>query len=113
MSVEIVEFVDRKGRSPFGEWFDRLPAAAAAKVVVALDRISRGLLGDVKSVGNGVSERRIDFGPGYRIYFASVRTLMSKSLRSDGRNVRLDVEKERNYGIDQKLQGNGSRTRAA
>lgn len=73
MIVEIVEYLDEKDRSPFGGWFDRLPAAAAAKVVVALDRISRGLLGDVKSVGGGVSERRIDFGPGYRIYFASIK----------------------------------------
>jgi putative addiction module killer protein len=73
MTVEIVEYLDGNDHSPFGVWFDRLPAAAAAKVVVALDRISRGLLGDVKSVGGGVSEQRIDYGPGYRIYFASIR----------------------------------------
>jgi putative addiction module killer protein len=73
MTVEIVEYLDGNGRSPFGVWFDRLPAAAAAKVAVAIDRIGRGLLGDVKSVGSGVSERRIDFGPGYRIYFASIK----------------------------------------
>lgn len=73
MTVEILEYLDQNGRSPFGAWFDRLPAAAAAKVVVAIDRIGRGLLGDVKSVGSGVSERRIDFGPGYRIYFASIK----------------------------------------
>ncbi len=73
MTVEIVEYIDRNGRSPFGVWFDRLPAAAAAKVAVAMDRIRRGLLGDVKPVGSGVSERRIDFGPGYRIYFSSIK----------------------------------------
>jgi len=74
MTVEIVEDLDGNNRSPFGAWFDRLPSAAAAKVVVAIDRISRGLPGDVKSVGGGVAERRIDFGPGYRIYFASIKT---------------------------------------
>jgi putative addiction module killer protein len=42
-------------------------------VAVAIDRIGRGLLGDVKSVGNGISERRINFGPGYRIYFGSIK----------------------------------------
>jgi putative addiction module killer protein len=73
MPTEIEEYLDEKGRSPFGEWFDRLPAAAAAKVAVAIDRIGRGLLGDVKSVGSGVSERRIDFDPGYRIYFGSIK----------------------------------------
>jgi putative addiction module killer protein len=73
MTAEIEEYLDEKGRSPFGAWFDDLPAAAAAKVAVAIDRIGRGLLGDVKSIGSGVSERRIDFGPGYRIYFGSIK----------------------------------------
>ncbi len=73
MTAEIEEYLDENGRSPFGEWFDDLPAAAAAKVAVAIDRIGRGLLGDVKFVGSGVSERRIDFGPGYRIYFGSIK----------------------------------------
>lgn len=73
MTVEILEYLDGDGRSPFGQWFDRLPAAAAAKVAVAIERIGRGLLGDVKSIGGGVSERRINFGPGYRIYFATIK----------------------------------------
>ena len=73
MIAEIEEYIDGKGRSPFGEWFDDLPAASAAKVTVAIDRIGRGLLGDVKSVGSAVSERRIDFGAGYRIYFGSIK----------------------------------------
>ena len=49
MTVEIVEYLDDNGRSPFGVWFDRLPAAAAAKVAVAMDRIRRGLLGGVET----------------------------------------------------------------
>jgi len=73
MTAEIEEYLDGIGRSPFGEWFDDLPAVAAAKVAIAIDRIGRGLLGDVKSVGGGVSERRIDFGPGYRVYFGSIK----------------------------------------
>jgi putative addiction module killer protein len=73
MTVEILEYLDGDGRSPFGLWFDRLPAQAAAKVAVAIERTGRGLLGDVKSIGGGVSERRIDFGPGYRIYFVSIK----------------------------------------
>jgi putative addiction module killer protein len=73
MTAEIKEYLDEKGRSPFGEWFTDLPAVAAAKVAVAIDRIGRGLPGDVKSVGSGVSERRINIGPGYRIYFGSIK----------------------------------------
>jgi putative addiction module killer protein len=73
MIIQIEEYIDETGWSTFGEWFDGLSAAAAAKVTVAIDRIGRGLLGDVKSVGQGVSERRIDFGPGYRVYFGSIK----------------------------------------
>lgn len=71
MTIEIREYLESSGRSPFGRWFEKLNARAAAKVTRALDRITRGLMSDVKPVGGGVSERRIDFGPGYRVYFGS------------------------------------------
>jgi putative addiction module killer protein len=54
--------------SPFGVWFDHLKAEAAAKVSVALTRLESGNFSNVKGVGGGVYEYRIDFGPGYRIY---------------------------------------------
>jgi putative addiction module killer protein len=57
------------GSCPFARWFDGLDPRAAAKVVTAIERMAQGNLGDVKPVGQGVLERRIDFGPGYRIYF--------------------------------------------
>lgn len=57
------------GMCPFSDWFDALDAQAAAKVTTALVRMETGNPGDVKSVGEGVSERRITFGPGYRVYF--------------------------------------------
>jgi putative addiction module killer protein len=56
------------GRSPFGEWFEDLDATAAAKVTVALARLELGNTSNVKSLGKGVSELKVDFGPGYRIY---------------------------------------------
>jgi len=67
--VQIVEYLDLRGRSPFADWFDNLNAQAAAKVTIALTRIEQGNLSNVKGVGAGVLEYRIDFGPGYRIYF--------------------------------------------
>jgi|SRR5579875_1431647 len=66
--IEIVEYLDASGRSPYAEWFDRLNAQAAAKVATAITRMAEGNLSNVKSVGGGVLESRIDFGPGYRIY---------------------------------------------
>jgi putative addiction module killer protein len=62
------EYVDARGRSPFAEWFADLDARAAAKITVALARIAMGNLSSVKAVGTGVSEYRIDWGPGYRVY---------------------------------------------
>ncbi|MFZ1141685.1 MAG: type II toxin-antitoxin system RelE/ParE family toxin [Candidatus Sulfotelmatobacter sp.] len=63
------EFLDANGRSPYGEWFDGLNAQAAAKVAVSVTRIGQGNFSNVKGVGGGVHEYRLDFGPGYRIYF--------------------------------------------
>lgn len=67
--VEIREFVDAKGHSPYAKWFNRLNAHAAAKVVVSLIRMEKGNFSNAKSVGAGVFEYRINYGPGYRIYF--------------------------------------------
>jgi len=67
--VEVREYLDRRGHSPFAAWSDRLNREAAAKVAAALARIQQGNLSNAKGVGAGVYEYRIDFGPGYRIYF--------------------------------------------
>ena len=67
--VEVREYLDKGGRSPFAAWSDRLNREAAAKVAAALARIQQGNFSSAKGVGAGVYEYRIDFGPGYRIYF--------------------------------------------
>jgi putative addiction module killer protein len=67
--IRIEEYVDEDGISPFRRWFDDLDRQAAAFVTIAVDRLSEGNTSNVKSVGGGVSELRIDRGPGYRVYF--------------------------------------------
>ena len=67
--IEVREYIDADGRSPYARWFHRLNIQAAAKVSTALVRMERGNLSNAKSVGGGVFEYRINFGPGYRIYF--------------------------------------------
>ncbi|MGO8919296.1 MAG: type II toxin-antitoxin system RelE/ParE family toxin [Stellaceae bacterium] len=62
-------YITGDGRSPFEEWFSGLDAAAGAKVSVALVRLGQGNLSNAKGVGEGVLEYRIDWGPGYRVYF--------------------------------------------
>ena len=68
-AVRVLEYLDAQGRSPYSKWFQGLNAPAAAKVAVALYRMAEGNFSGVKGVGDGVFERRIDFGPGLRIYF--------------------------------------------
>jgi putative addiction module killer protein len=67
--LEIRYYLAPDGRSPFEGWFSSLDAAAAAKVTVAVARLEQGNLSNVKGVGECVLEYRINFGPGYRVYF--------------------------------------------
>jgi putative addiction module killer protein len=67
--VDVREYTDSAGRSPFTKWLHLLNVQAAAKVATVLERIADGNLSNVKTVGSGVLEYRVDFGPGYRIYF--------------------------------------------
>src|ERR1700688_1187774 len=67
--ARILEYHDLAGRSPFTNCFDGLDPQAATKITVALTRLAQGNVSNVKGVGNGVLEFRVDFGPGYRLYF--------------------------------------------
>ncbi len=67
--IEVLEYVAADGSSPYRKWFNSLKAQAAAKVAIAITRIGQGNLSNTKSVRAGLHECRIDFGPGYRIYF--------------------------------------------
>jgi putative addiction module killer protein len=67
--MQVLYYVETTGRSPFAEWFDGLDQQAAAKVAVSLKRMEQGNLANAKAVGDGVLEYRINFGPGYRVYF--------------------------------------------
>lgn len=67
--IEIRQYLDRQGRTPFLKWLDGLNDEAQARVTAALYRLEQGNLSSVKSIGSGVQELRINYGPGYRVYF--------------------------------------------
>ena len=69
LPITQLEYLDEKRRSPFGLWRAELDDVARERVTRALVRLSIGNTSNVKGVGEGVSELRIDFGPGYRVYF--------------------------------------------
>jgi len=69
MTIAVREYLDETGASPFAHWFERLNVSAAAKVATALYRLEQGSFSTVNGVGGGVYECKINFGPGYRVYF--------------------------------------------
>jgi putative addiction module killer protein len=66
--IRIEEYVS-EGTSPFQRWFDDLDTQAAASVTVAIERLAEGNTSNVKPIGEGAVELKINRGPGYRIYF--------------------------------------------
>jgi putative addiction module killer protein len=67
--VTLLEYLDAHGANPYRAWFDGLDAQVAARIAIAQTRLALGNFSSVKGVGSGVFEVRLDFGPGYRIYF--------------------------------------------
>jgi putative addiction module killer protein len=67
-SFEVREFT-QSGRSPFGDWFNGLEAVTAARVDKYIRRLEAGNFGVAKALRDGVFELRLDFGPGYRVYY--------------------------------------------
>jgi putative addiction module killer protein len=67
--IEIRELLDAAGGSSFARWFESLNAVAAARVTIVLARLGQANFSNVEGVGAGVYEVKIDFGPGYRVYF--------------------------------------------
>lgn len=64
----VQEYVREDGTCPFRSWFDDPDVQAAAKVATAIIRMELGNLSNVKWIGGGLGEYRIDWGPGYRLY---------------------------------------------
>ena len=69
MQVNITEYLDNNEKSAFNRWFERLDTQAALRVAKALYQMEHGNFSNVESVSKGVYEFKINFGPGYRIYF--------------------------------------------
>ena len=96
---EVVAFRARDGRVPFEEWLDDLKdKRAVARVLARLARVRLGNLGDCKPVGDGVSELRVDYGPGYRVYFGQKgRTLVVLLCGGDKRTQDRDIRLARQF----------------
>ena len=101
--IDLRHYVTVDGRDIFGGWLGRLrDPAARARVEVRLGRLERGLFGDCRAVSEGVSELRIDWGPGYRVYFcrdgdAIVILLCGGDKRSQREDIRHAIDYCKDY----------------
>ena len=82
----------------YDSWFRRLrDREAKSRILIRIKRMAAGNSGDVRPVGEGVSELRIDYGPGYRIYFVVVdRELAVLLFGGDKSTQRQDIQRARN-----------------
>lgn len=95
MKIKIEVLIDKKGDSPFKNWLTTIKdQKIRQRILTRLDRLELGNFGDCKSVGKGVFELRLDFGPGYRIYFAQKgKTIVILILGGDKSSQKKDIEK--------------------
>ena len=110
--VDIREYSDRAGRSPFREWFDKLNSEASRKVTTTLYRVGLGNLSNAKSVGGGVYECRVHFGRGYRVYFGKegdviVILLGGGTKQRQSNDIKLAIERWEDYKRRRKEQKEG------
>lgn len=101
---EILICQDSQGREPFTEWLDGLDFRAEAIVLRRIDRLEGGNFGDVAPIGEGLSELRIHFGPGYRIYFGQIGKQVHLIAAGDKKTQQSDIVAAklfwRNHGKD-------------
>ena len=110
--AELRYYQTTTGRQPFVEWLERLDdRQARARIEARLARAATGNFGDVEPVGEGVSELRIDWGPGYRVYFAQAGQVTILLLcAGDKRTQQRDIARAKAHFKDYKAraaQGRG------
>jgi putative addiction module killer protein len=95
MALEIRRYRSAAGGEPFTAWLSDLPdRQARARILARLERLEAGNFGDARFLRDGVSELRIDWGPGYRVYFGrDGRTVIVLLCGGDKRKQDADIRK--------------------
>ena len=110
-SIQVLEYQTEDGRQPFTDWLLRLrDPGAAYRIDSRLGRLRLGNFGDAKSVGKGVSELRVPYGPGCRIYFGRTGNQMVILLcGGDKRSQQSDIQRAHEYWADYLRRGRHER----
>jgi putative addiction module killer protein len=102
--IEVRHYVSRAGKDVFDDWLTQLADAhAQAKIASRINRLAAGNFGDCKHLRRGLSELRIDWGPGYRVYYAMIGRECVLLLCAGGkRKQSSDIERALEYLKDYK-----------
>lgn len=102
--IEVRHYVSRAGKDVFDDWLTRLAdVRAQAKIASRINRLAAGNFGDCKSLGKGLFELRIDWGPGYRVYYAVIgKECVLLLCGGDKRKQASDVDRALEYLRDYK-----------
>jgi putative addiction module killer protein len=97
--MELRRYLTASGRDVFGEWLAGLrDTRTKAKIIARLDRLSAGNFGDCKALRGGLFELRINWGPGYRVYYALVdRVCVLLLCGGDKRKQSSDIKRAPEY----------------
>lgn len=107
---EIRRYITSDGRVPFTEWFDDLRDTKTKTIInKTLDRVSLGNLGDYRLLGEGVGELRIDYGPGYRIYFGQIGSSIVLLLCGGDKSTQdQDISRAIEYWVEYRRRENAN-----
>src|SRR3989442_1411736 len=102
--VEVRHYVDRAGKDVFDDWLSRLAdARAQAKIASRINRLAAGDFGGRRPLPHGLSELRINWGPGYRVYYVMLgRVCVLLLCGGDKRKQSSDIERALEYLMDYK-----------
>ena len=98
------EYTDEQGSSPYADWLRSLrDAKACVRIIMQVDRMELDLFGDSKSIGGGLSELRIHYGRGYRVYYAKEGKQIYLLLCGGDKSTQSkDIKRAKNYWQDHK-----------
>jgi putative addiction module killer protein len=106
--VEVRYYIDSGGDAPFAEWFAELEPPASARIARAIARMEQGNFSSAKGVGEGVMEYKIDFGPGYRVYFGrDGDTIVILLTGGTKKRQQQDIDAAKAYWRDYRLSKRG------
>lgn len=101
-AIELRRYLTHAGRDVLGDWLAKLKdVRTRAKIVARIDRLAAGNFGDCKALGGGLFELRIDWGPGYRVYYALAgRACVLLLCGGDKRKQSADIRRAEEYFRD-------------